>query len=67
MSQALPRLEIAVPRPLREEVYLRLRRAILAAAYPAGTKLVEAELASSLSISRTPIREALPDDGVVVR
>lgn len=59
MAHALPRLEIAVPRPLREEVYTRLRRAILAATYPAGTKLVEADLASALSISRTPIREAL--------
>ncbi len=59
MTQPLPRLEIAVPRPLREEVYTRLRRAILDSAYPAGTKLVEADLAAALSISRTPIREAL--------
>lgn len=59
MAQALPHLEIAVPRPLREEVYTRLRRAILDSAYPAGTKLVEADLAAALSISRTPIREAL--------
>lgn len=59
MAPALPRLEIAVPRPLREEVFLRLRRAIVDGAYPAGTKLVEADLAATLTISRTPIREAL--------
>ncbi len=59
MAQALPHLDIAVPRPLREEVYARLRQAILDSAYPAGTKLVEADLAATLSISRTPIREAL--------
>ncbi|HEY8370848.1 MAG TPA: GntR family transcriptional regulator [Thermodesulfobacteriota bacterium] len=59
MRQPLARLEIAVPRPLREEVYVRLRQAILDSVYPAGTKLVEADLAAALCISRTPIREAL--------
>lgn len=59
MTHPLPRLEIVPPRPLREEVYRKLRQAILDDAYPPGTKLVESELAAHLSISRTPIREAL--------
>ncbi len=57
--QPLPRLEIVPPRPLREEVYRKLRQAILDDVYPPGTKLVESELAAQLRISRTPIREAL--------
>lgn len=59
MTRPLPRLEIVAPRPLREEVYRKLRQAILDDVYPVGTKLVESELAARLSISRTPIREAL--------
>jgi DNA-binding GntR family transcriptional regulator len=55
----LPRLPIAQPRPLREQAYGTLRQAIVEGAYPAGAKLVEAELAAALSISRTPVREAL--------
>lgn len=36
-----------------------LRKAILAGELPAGTRLVQAELADALSVSVTPIREAL--------
>ncbi|HEU5320076.1 MAG TPA: GntR family transcriptional regulator, partial [Methylomirabilota bacterium] len=42
-----------------EEVYRSLRHAILDAVYPPGVKLVEAEVASALATSRTPVREAL--------
>jgi DNA-binding GntR family transcriptional regulator len=39
--------------------YSELRRRILAGAIPAGTHLGEAEIAGSLGVSRTPVREAL--------
>ncbi len=43
----------------REEVYDVLRRAIVTGRLPEGERLVEARLAQALSISRTPVREAL--------
>lgn len=39
----------------------RLRTAILAGVLPAGSRLVQADLARSLSVSVTPVREALRD------
>jgi DNA-binding GntR family transcriptional regulator len=45
--------------PLREETFRALREAILRGTLPPGTRLVEADLARRLGISRTPIREAL--------
>lgn len=45
--------------PLREETFRALRDAILRGTLRPGTRLVEAELAQRLGISRTPIREAL--------
>ena len=42
-----------------EVVYQRLRRAVLDGTITAGSRLVEAELAEQLEVSRTPIREAL--------
>lgn len=56
-TAALP-LRIAPRRPLSTEAYERLRRSIAAGALVPGAKLVEAELAASLGISRTPLREA---------
>jgi DNA-binding GntR family transcriptional regulator len=47
------------PRVLREQVREALRNAILSAALPAGTKVGEAETAAALSVSRTPVREAI--------
>ncbi len=47
------------PPSLRDQVYDRLRAAILAGDLAPGSPLVEAELALSLGASRTPIREAL--------
>ena len=45
--------------PLRDEVFSSLRNAILEGRFHPGERLVEKTLAQTLSISRTPIREAL--------
>lgn len=44
---------------IRERVYLHIKDLILDGEFKAGDRLVERELAERLSISRTPIREAL--------
>jgi DNA-binding GntR family transcriptional regulator len=44
---------------LREQVYERLREAIVMGDLAPGTAIVEAEIAASLGASRTPVREAL--------
>lgn len=46
-------------RPIRDEVYHRLRQAILRGIYRPGEKLQEVALAEDLGTSRTPVREAL--------
>lgn len=45
--------------PLKEQAYQALRRMILAGELAPGQRLVEAQLARDLQVSRTPIREAL--------
>ncbi|ALO07516.1 Putative GntR family transcriptional regulator [Streptomyces venezuelae] len=48
------------PHPsLRERVYAELRERIIEAEYPAGTRLVEREIADELRVSRVPVREAM--------
>ena len=47
------------PRPLRDQVHERLRTAILSGALAPGSPIIEAEIATSLGASRTPVREAL--------
>lgn len=44
---------------LRERVYAELRERIIEAEYPAGTRLVEREVAEELRVSRVPVREAM--------
>lgn len=45
--------------PMRELIYQYLRNSIISGKIPAGTHLVEEELAKQLAASRTPVREAL--------
>lgn len=54
--------------PAKEQIYSRLQEAILALAVKPGDLLVEATLAQTYGVSRTPVREALArlvDDGLV--
>lgn len=44
---------------LKEKVYTIIRNDILTRAVPGGTRLIETEVAARLSVSRTPVREAL--------
>ena len=45
--------------PLRDEVYRQVLDRIQRGHYPDGARLQDAELASELGVSRTPVREAL--------
>ncbi len=47
------------PQSLREQTYQVLRASILSGELGAGSRLVEAQIAEKLQVSRTPIREAL--------
>lgn len=49
----------AEEKPLGRQAYEELRSAILTGRIAGGTRLVEASLAEEMSISRTPVREAL--------
>ncbi|ODV42436.1 hypothetical protein AWV79_27150 [Cupriavidus sp. UYMMa02A] len=44
---------------LRDQVYQLLREDLLGGTVPAGTRLVEVDLAERFGVSRTPVREAL--------
>jgi DNA-binding GntR family transcriptional regulator len=51
--------ELQSHRPLRELVYEELKHKILIGNVNPGTRLMEIELAESMGVSRTPIREAI--------
>lgn len=62
-------LTIAGSRRVSDEVYRRLRSAIITGHFSAGERFVERSLTERLQVSRTPIREAikrLEQDGLVV-
>jgi DNA-binding GntR family transcriptional regulator len=65
-----PFLDVPQPRITAHEFVLgALRRAILGGSMPGGTRLVQADIASQLSVSTTPVREALRElaaEGLVV-
>jgi len=46
-------------KPIREEIFFSLRKAILKGHFKPGERLVEKKLAQKMGVSRTPIREAL--------
>jgi DNA-binding GntR family transcriptional regulator len=52
---------IAVPPSLSSLVRDRLKAGVISGKFPAGTMLNEASLAAQLSVSRTPVREALKE------
>lgn len=49
------------PRTTHQFVLETLKRAILSGELPAGTRLIQADLAQQLNVSTTPVREALRD------
>src|SRR4051812_4582242 len=56
----VPKNVVHAPRELlRDDVYRRLRDAIVDGTFAPGEQLRDAELAEWLGVSRTPIREAL--------
>jgi DNA-binding GntR family transcriptional regulator len=62
------KLPLLKPRVLRQEVLDALRHAILTKEMAPGTRLLEAEVASQMGVSRAPVREAvrqLEQEGLV--
>jgi DNA-binding GntR family transcriptional regulator len=51
--------QVERPRSLRDQIYARLRAAILSGDLAPGAPIIEAEIAATLGASRTPVREAL--------
>ncbi|TFF18420.1 GntR family transcriptional regulator [Jiella endophytica] len=58
-SRPRPTLQGLARMPARDRAYHDLKFRILEGRLPPGTKLLEAEVASLLGLSRTPVREAL--------
>lgn len=55
--------------PLAEMVYRRIRRSIIRGDFPLGTGVSETDVARSLEVSKTPVREALrrlAQEGLIV-
>ncbi|MDR5822042.1 GntR family transcriptional regulator [Caballeronia sp. LZ043] len=49
----------AAPERVADQLYRKLRRAIIEGQLPARSRLIEVELAQALNASRTPVREAI--------
>ncbi|MBN1332121.1 MAG: GntR family transcriptional regulator, partial [Synergistales bacterium] len=70
MENIFQNVSLEIPKPVREEVTITIRRAILRGEFKAGDRLVETEIAKALGVSRTPVREALrmlENEGLVRR
>lgn len=52
-------IRIEQPQPIRSQVYVHLRDQILNRTIEPSSRLVEAQIAKKIGISRTPVREAL--------
>lgn len=59
MSDNRPKMESVERQNLTDQVYHSLKEAIIQGSLAPGTRLVEEQLASSLKVSKTPLREAL--------
>ena len=59
MPQSALDTPIEERRPLREEVYARLKQAIIEGQLPPGEHLIETKLAERFGVSRVPVREAI--------
>lgn len=59
MISRLPRLGGVQRHTAHESVTEALRQAIIGGVLPAGTRLVQAELAAEFGVSNTPVREAM--------
>ena len=55
----VPKIVIQQPEPIRKQIYEHLRSQILNHTITPSSRLVEAQIAKEIGISRTPIREAL--------
>ena len=58
-DEKVPKLVIEQPAPMRKQIYEHLRNQILNHTITPASRLVEAQIAKEVGISRTPIREAL--------
>lgn len=68
MSSFLPQLAVPKP-PLRDQAYAVLKQAILSGKFKPGNRLLEQDIAKSLGLSRSPVREAfrrLEQEGYLV-
>jgi GntR family transcriptional regulator, rspAB operon transcriptional repressor len=59
MSFTLPNTSLDRRRPLREQIYSIVRTLILTGAIKPGQTIDEKDIAAQLSVSRTPVREAV--------
>lgn len=69
-SNPQPLQPLSRPKNLSEQVFERIRDAIMAGSLPPGSRLVERRLANELRVSHVPVREALArlgDEGLVER
>ncbi len=58
-DEKTPKIVIEQPAPMRKQIYEHLRNQILNHTITPESRLVEAQIAKEVGISRTPIREAL--------